>query len=99
MGYAYKGDRVVDCWRGQMGSRSILGVWRIVPLCLMWSIWQKRNARCFENMKEQLKNILAKSLFNWTGVYNISLLIFLNLWIFALLLAFKGIYLCIHHVY
>jgi len=50
-------------------------------------------------MKEQLKNILANSLFNWTGVYNISLLIFLNLWIFALLLAFKGIYLCIHHVY
>lgn len=42
----------------------------------MWSIWRERNATCFEDrekMKEELKNILVKSLFNWTRVYNISL--------------------------
>jgi hypothetical protein len=65
----------LDCCRGQMGSHSILDIWRIAPLCLMWSIWRERNTRCFEDRdrtKEELKNILVKSLFNWTGPYNIS---------------------------
>jgi hypothetical protein len=33
--------RVIDLlayWRGQVGTRSILIVWRIAPLCLMWTI-------------------------------------------------------------
>jgi hypothetical protein len=28
-------------WRGQMGSRNILKVWRIAPLCLIWCIWRE----------------------------------------------------------
>jgi hypothetical protein len=41
----------------------------------MWSIWRERNARCFEDcekIKDELKNILFKLLFGWTGAYNIS---------------------------
>jgi hypothetical protein len=65
-------ERVIDlltCWRGQVGTRLVLAVWRIVTLCLMWTIWKERNARCFEDRKkskDELKNILFKSLFNWT---------------------------------
>jgi hypothetical protein len=71
-------ERVIEllnCWQGQVGSHSVLAVWRIAPLCLMWTIWRERNARCFEDCKkskEELKNILVKSLFNWTRAYNIS---------------------------
>lgn len=33
---------MLDCWRGQFGSRSFAIIWRAAPLCLMWQIW--RNA-------------------------------------------------------
>jgi hypothetical protein len=67
--------KVLDCWRGQVGSRLVLDVWRMAPLCLMWSIWRERNARCFEDCektREELKINLVKSLFSWTMAYNIS---------------------------
>jgi hypothetical protein len=25
-------------------------VWRLAPFCLMWCLWQERNARNFENV-------------------------------------------------
>jgi hypothetical protein len=71
-------ERVIDllaCWRGQVGSHSVLDMWRIALLCLMWTIWRERNSRCFvdrEKSKEEFKNIFVKLLFNWTGAYNIS---------------------------
>jgi hypothetical protein len=58
-----------------VGTRSILAVWKITLLCLMWSIWRERNARCFKDhkkSKDKHKNILVKSLFNWIGAFNIS---------------------------
>jgi hypothetical protein len=61
---------LLDCWRGQLGSRSVLAVWRMSLLCLMWSIWREQNARCFEDREmavEELKNILVKTLYIWTG--------------------------------
>jgi hypothetical protein len=45
------------------------------PLCLMWTKWREWNARIFEDReksKEELLNILVKSLFNWIGAYDIS---------------------------
>jgi hypothetical protein len=30
--------QVLDCWRAQVGSRSVLDVWQMALLCLMWSI-------------------------------------------------------------
>jgi hypothetical protein len=67
--------QVLDCWRSQVGSLSVLNVWRTALLCLRWSIWRERNAKWFEDRektKEELKNILVKSLFSWTVAYNIS---------------------------
>jgi hypothetical protein len=66
---------LLACWGSQVGTRSVLAVWRIVLLCLMWTIWREQNARCFEDReksKDELKNILVKSLFNWIGAFNIS---------------------------
>jgi len=86
-------ERVIDllvCWRGQVGTRSVIVVWRIASLCLIWTIWREWNARYFEDhekSKDELKNILVKPLFNWTGAFNIYIYIFffltyLNLWSF-----------------
>jgi hypothetical protein len=61
--------QLLDCWRGKAGCCSVLDVWRIALLCLIWNIWRERNARCFENRemtKEEVKNIVVKSLFSWT---------------------------------
>jgi hypothetical protein len=62
------------CWRGQHGN--ILGkeVWQIVPLCLMWIIWRKWNARCFEDQErstEELKKLLIQTLFHWSNACSV----------------------------
>jgi len=70
MGYVRKGNRVV-----RLLARSVLAVWRMSPLFFMWNIRRKRNARCFEDREmavEELKNILVKTLYIWTRVYNFS---------------------------
>jgi hypothetical protein len=56
-----------------VGSRNILEVWRLAPLCLMWCIWRERNARSFEDRETsvvELKNIMFKSLYTWIAAYN-----------------------------
>ena len=66
---------LLDSWRGQLGSFTILEAWRMIPLCLMWWIWRVQNARSFEdyeNLAEELKNIMFKSLYTWIGEYNSS---------------------------
>ena len=45
-------SRMKDClesWRGQRGNRTVLQVWRMVLLCVMWCPWRERNARSFED--------------------------------------------------
>ncbi|KAG6730561.1 hypothetical protein I3842_01G086800 [Carya illinoinensis] len=44
--------RLVDllsCWNGVRGNRQVAEVWKMVPLCLTWFIWNERNGYCFEN--------------------------------------------------
>jgi hypothetical protein len=57
-----------------VGTRFVIDVWRIALLCLMWTLWRDRKARCFEDHEKSkggLKRILVKSLFHWTGAFNI----------------------------
>jgi hypothetical protein len=47
-------------------------VWKMVPICIFWSIWRKRNNRCFEDLESSLEEILASllySLYSWTAAY------------------------------
>jgi hypothetical protein len=30
-------------WRGQMGNCTVMQIWRMVPLCVMWCLWRERN--------------------------------------------------------
>jgi hypothetical protein len=52
----------------------VLEVWRIAPLCLMWTIWRERNIRCFEDKELTMAEISNRFLtlsFQWAGVLNI----------------------------
>ena len=52
----------------------VMGVWRMVPLCLMWTIWRERNTWCFEDKEmtmAELSNGFLQLLFFWAGVLNI----------------------------
>jgi hypothetical protein len=53
-----------------------------------------------EKLKDKLKNILVKSLFNWTGAFNISSSSHFSF--YGVLSFFSSLvrpYLCIHNVY
>lgn len=66
---------LLECWRDQVRSHSVLDIWRMSLLCLMWCIWRARNAKCFDDCETsviELKNILVKLLYTWTRVYNTS---------------------------
>jgi hypothetical protein len=46
------------CWWAGGHSRNAI-MWKMVPLCLMWCLWEERNARCFEDLErssEELKS-------------------------------------------
>jgi len=38
-------------WGGQVGRGTLMGVWRLAPLCLMWCLWRERNAQKFEDVE------------------------------------------------
>jgi hypothetical protein len=44
----------------------LVDAWRMVPLCLMWCIWGKHNARHFEDCERmviELKAMMFKTLY------------------------------------
>jgi hypothetical protein len=63
--------RVIDLlisWRGQAGHGTIMEVWRLAPLCLMWCLWRNRNVRSFENIETsmlELRKILFNTFYTW----------------------------------
>jgi hypothetical protein len=69
--------RVIDllaCWKGQRGNKMVLEVWRMAPLCLMWTSWRERNFQCFEDKEltiAEISNRFLTLLFQWVGVLNI----------------------------
>jgi hypothetical protein len=50
-------------WGGQVGRGTIMEVWRLAPLCLIWCLWRERNARSFEDVETSVTK-LRKTIFN-----------------------------------
>jgi hypothetical protein len=51
-------------------------VWKMVPICIFWSISRERNNRCFEDLESSMEEILTSllySLYSWTAAYLSSL--------------------------
>ena len=61
-------------WRNWLGTYSS-NVWNMVPACLMWLVWKERNVRTFEDIErpiDMLKNLLARTLFEWSRIWGLT---------------------------
>ena len=59
------------CWCPSGRTRSAV-VWKIVLICIFWTIWRERNNMCFEHLKSSMEEILTSllySLYSWTVTY------------------------------
>ena len=48
---------LLACWQGRLGRHRNGHIWLIVPHCLMWCLWRKRNSRCFENNERSISDL------------------------------------------
>ena len=71
-------------WWNSLGKH-LSHIWNLIPLCLMWCIWRKRNQRTFEDLDrfdDQLFALFSGSLFYWSRTWELassdSLLLFLS---------------------
>jgi hypothetical protein len=60
-----------ECWQGQFGRSRNIGVWMVVPHCLMLCPWQECNGLSFQNFERSLvglKFLLFRTLFDWVFI-------------------------------
>ena len=48
---------LLECWQGNFGKHMNFLIWRVIPHCLMWSIWQEHNGRSFEDCEQSYVEI------------------------------------------
>jgi hypothetical protein len=58
-------SRMKDClgsWRGPRGNCTIMHIWRMAPLRVMWCLWRERNTRSFEDRELRLLELKKRML-------------------------------------
>ncbi|KAG2709629.1 hypothetical protein I3760_05G248700 [Carya illinoinensis] len=56
-------------WAMPGGNLHVKAMWKMVPICIMWCIWQERNERTFEDKErttEELCSYLFSTLILWS---------------------------------
>ena len=59
---------LLSSWHQWLGKQNS-DIWNLVPRCLMWIVWLKRNCRSFEDKEktlEELKILCQRSLLEWS---------------------------------
>ena len=59
---------MLECWQGNFGKHRNCLIWRVVPHCLIWSIWREQNGRSFEDCERsyvEIKLFFLRSLREW----------------------------------
>ena len=62
-------------WRAQGGNHTVLQIWRMAPMCVLWCLWKERNARSFEDRElglMELKKMVLQTLFSWRVLWHSS---------------------------
>jgi len=60
------------CWQGRFGRHCNGDIWKVVPFCLMWCIWNERNSSCFEDIERSmpdLKFLFFRTLLDWFSMW------------------------------
>ena len=69
---------LISCWPGALGRYRHAEIWKVVPHCLMWSIWREHNLRTFEGRElspHDLQSLFFRMLFDWIqgiGLFSFS---------------------------
>jgi hypothetical protein len=63
---------LIACWWSGDHTRSAV-MWKMVPQCILWCIWRKRNNRCFEDLARSPKELLHYFLFSLFSFLLLSL--------------------------
>ena len=59
---------VLACWNSIRGVRQIKAVWKMIPICIMWCLWQERNERTFEDKERSVEErilLFFRTLCTW----------------------------------
>jgi hypothetical protein len=60
---------LLSCWKEIRGNSKAGKIWKMVPHCLMWCLWQERNDRTFKEKERTipaLKLHFLHTLLNWS---------------------------------
>ena len=67
----YRVVKLLASWLVKFGRHRNVALWRFVPHCLLWCIWQEHNARCFEGCEWsilEIKSLSFLTLLEWSLV-------------------------------
>ena len=75
----HKVIELFESWQGKFGRHRNIELWRIVPHCLLWCIWRKRNARSFQGCERSMLEINSFFFYTLSSIGVWSFVIFLVL--------------------
>jgi hypothetical protein len=73
---------LLTTWGASFGHGLAKKAWRLVPHCVLWSIWRERNARLFEDV-ETVMIVLRKRVLNTLFLLLASSLCYLGVFTFV----------------
>ncbi|WMV49660.1 hypothetical protein MTR67_043045 [Solanum verrucosum] len=50
-------SEALTCWNREGNMSGHKERWKIVPVCIWWTIWRERNQRCFENKSIPIQSL------------------------------------------
>ena len=65
----HKVIELFESWQGKFRRHRNIDFWRLVPHCLMWCIWSKRNGRCFGGCERsflEIKSFFLHTILIWS---------------------------------
>jgi hypothetical protein len=60
-------------WRGQLGNRNALKIWKLAVWCLTCFVWREQNVKSFEDYENrllELKKTMLQSFYTWRVAWN-----------------------------